>query len=132
MSDKQVIEIKDLGIVYPMTMLGKDTEEELKKYGRIAHSTYKDSLVYHLALDLKDYYTRERFLISFVKGLYSYGYSHDLWEVCIIRKKNRTSYLKGVKGNLTDKELVEYIDDAVYHLKNDKSYFDNLPIEYYE
>lgn len=132
MINKEVIEIKDLGTVHPMTLLGKDIEEELKQLGRITHSVYKDSILYHLVLDLKDYYNKENYLISFVKGLYSYGYDQDLWEIAVIRIKKNQRRIKGIKGNLTDKEVLEYTKDVYSQLKSDQSYFDNLPLEYYE
>lgn len=130
--NSEVIEIKDFGITYPVTLLSRDIEEKLKEFGLLDHMTYKDSLLYHLELNLSDYYDKEKYTISFVKGLYSYGYNHDLWEVAVMRRKNNKGSARGVKGNLTDNDLLNYIQDAVSQLKNDQSWYDNLPIEYYK
>ena len=131
----EIVEIKDLtsGSIYPMTMMSEEIEEELKKYGLIDHYLYKDSLLYHINLNLTDYYKTDRtvYTISFVKGLYSYGYDHDLWEAAIMKRiKSGIGKIRGVKGNLTDREVLEYTKEIYSQLKNDLSYFDNLPLEF--
>lgn len=132
----EIVEIKDItsGSVYPMTMMSEEVEDELKKYGIIDHYLYKDSLLYHINLNLNDYYKTEKtfYTISFIKGLYSYGYDHDLWEVAVMKRKDGKGSIRGVKGNLTDKEVLEYTKDIYSHLKNDQSYFDDLPLEFYQ
>ena len=135
MSDyPEIVEIKDIasGSTYPVAKMSEEIEEELKKYGLIDHYLYKDSLLYHINLNLNDYYRADRtvYTISFVKGLYSYGYDHDLWEVAVMRRKQGVGKIKGVKGNLTDREVLDYTKEIYSQLKNDQSYFDDLPLEF--
>lgn len=129
----ETIQIKDMEITYTLTLLNKEVENELKRYGNLAHKKFNDSLVYHLILNLEDYYNKdEKYTISFVKGLYSYGYSDDLWEVALIRKKDNKKEVKGIKGNLTDEEVLKYTSNAYSQLKTDQNYYDKIPVEYYK
>lgn len=122
-------ELDNLSEKFTVTGIDEQMEEELKQYGKLGIDSTKHKLNYHL--DLTPEENSKLYTISFVKGLYSYGYDKNLWEVAIIARKKRGSKadLKGIKGWLTDKELLDYVRDSAASLA-DPEYFENLPKEF--
>lgn len=123
-------EIKDLYYSFLVTDMKEDIKTEIKKLGELAFCHDKTSILYQVVLNLSSYYNKEKYRISFVKGLWSYGVEEDLWEVAVLRRKGQKKQVRNIIGFMTDNDVLEYVKNNVEKLKTDTRYYDNLPVEY--
>lgn len=121
--------LKGVGETFTVTKLDDDTKTELEKFGKLYSYFQSNLMIYHLVIHTP--LTNTRTIISFVKGLYSYGYDKDLWEASIIQreKKQGKADVRAVLGNLNNQELIDFVTFMAGRLQEDPSWFASLPRE---
>lgn len=117
-------ELKVIGDVVEVTDLSEEAKKRIEELGYLYCKLDKDVLLYHLIPKL-DNDNNKKVTISFLKGLYSYGFERDLWEAAILKRRR----VKGITGYLTEDDLLTYIEEQVKNLNEDLDYFDKILYE---